>query len=73
MDQEDAHLGHVDDDVAGRVNDQHEVVPPGEVVGPGGPVLDSPVLKHLKIRFNNKNIFCNILYKNTSKWFVLSL
>ena len=50
MDQEDAHLGHVDDDVAGRVNDQHEVVPPGEVVGPGGPVLDSPVLKHLKNR-----------------------
>ena len=50
MDQEDAHLGHVDDDVAGRVNDQHEVVQPGEVVGPGGPVLDSPVLKHLKNR-----------------------
>ena len=46
---EDAHLGHIDDDVAGGVDDQHEVVPPSKVVSPGGPVKNFPILKHLKI------------------------
>ena len=42
-----AHLGHIDDDVAGGVDDEHEVVPAGEVVSPGRPVEESTVLNHL--------------------------
>ena len=31
-------LGYIDDDIAGGVDDQHEVVPPGEVICPARPV-----------------------------------
>ena len=34
----DSYLGHIDDDVAGGVDYEHEVVPAGEVVCPGWPV-----------------------------------
>ena len=43
----DAYLGHIDDDVAGGVDDQHEVVPPSQVVSPGGPAENFPILQHL--------------------------
>ena len=41
------YLCHINDNVAGAVDGQHEVVPPGELVSPGGPVVDGPILEHL--------------------------
>ena len=46
----DYYFGHVDDDVTGRVDDEHQVVPPGETVRPAAPVLDGPVGQHLGAR-----------------------
>ena len=43
----EAHLSHVDDDVAGGVDDTHEVVPAGEVIHPDRPVEECSVLNHL--------------------------
>ena len=47
VDSDDAHLGHVDDDVTGRVDHQHEVVQHGEVISPARPVIDLCILEHL--------------------------
>ena len=41
------YLGHVDDDVTGGVDDEHQVVPASQAVRPAAPVLDGPIGQHL--------------------------
>lgn len=50
-------LCNINNNIAGGVDHKHQVVPPGEVVSPARPVLDSPVLQHL-------NSFINIEAKS---------
>ena len=42
------YLSRIDNHIDRTVGDEHEVVPPGEVVGPLGPELDGAVVNHLK-------------------------
>ena len=58
--REFAHLGHIDDDVAGGVDDEHEVVPAGEVISPGRPVEKFTVLNHLARNFQVGHDFVNV-------------
>ena len=41
------YFGHVDDDVTGGVDHQHQMVPAREAVRPPVPVLDGPIGQHL--------------------------
>ena len=41
------YLGHIDYDVTGGVDHQHEVVPPCEVVSPCRPMQEGSILEHL--------------------------
>jgi hypothetical protein len=42
-------LCHIDDDIAGGVDPQHEMVEPGEVLSPSWPVQNCTILKHLNM------------------------
>ena len=51
-----SYFSHVDDDVTGGVDDEHQVVPPGETIRPAAPVLDGPVVQHLQVLDGVRNV-----------------
>ena len=51
-----SYFSHVDDDVTGGVDDEHQVVPPGETVRQAAPVLDGPVGQHLQVLGGVRNV-----------------
>ena len=57
-----SNLSCVDDNVHGAVEGEEYMVPPGESVHPGGPVLDLAMVVHLKnsLRKEKRNVSCDL-------------
>ena len=54
------YLDNIDEDVAGAVDDKHEMVPPSEIVGPCRPMFNGSVLHHLNCLIEIQEQFAEV-------------